>query len=125
MTKMALYETAAWIIASVVSGGSIEAEGIAKNAHVDHTSPIEPYFASEIAHAVAGLGRAEANQIVKTLLNMYEDKLADAPIGSPLQECMDLESGEISADFLELYRDVRQEMTDEFGIEFKYPSLYV
>ncbi len=125
MTKMALYETAAWVIASVVSGGSIEAEGIAKNAHVDHTSPVEPYFASEVAHAVVGLGRDKANQIVKSLLNKYEDKLADAPIGSPMQECMDLESGEINADFLELYRDVRQEMTDEFGIEFKYPSLYI
>jgi len=125
MTKMALYETAAWVIVSVVSGGSIEAEGIAKNAHVDHTSPIEPYFASEVAHAVAGLGRKAANKIVKSLLSKYEDNLADAPIGSPLQECMDLESGEINANFLELYRDVRQEMTDEFGIEFKYPSLYI
>ena len=125
MTKMALYETAAWVIASVVSGGSIEAEGIAKNAHVDHTSPIEPYFASEVAHAVAGLGRKEANQIVKALLSKYEDQLADAPIGSPLQECMDLETGEINSSFLKLYRDVRQEMTDEFGIDYKYPSHYV
>ena len=125
MTKMALYETAAWVIASVVSGGSIEAEGIAKNAHVDHTSPIEPYFASEIAHAVAGLSRKDGNQIVKSLLNKYEEDLAEAPIGSPLQECMDLESGQIHSDFLELYRGVRQEMSDEYGIDFKYPSLYL
>jgi hypothetical protein len=37
---------------------------------------------------------------------------------------MDLESGEISPDFLGLYREVRQEMADELGIAFKYPSLY-
>ena len=124
MTKMALYETAAWVIASVVSGGSIEAEGIAKNSHVDHTSPIEPYFASEIAHAVAGLGRKKANQIVKALLSKYEDHLEDAPIGSPLQDCMDLETGKINPDFLMLYREVRQELTDEFGIDYKYSSIY-
>jgi hypothetical protein len=124
MTKMALYETAAWVTAAVVSGGSIEAEGVAKNAHVDHTSPIEPYFASEVAHAVAGMSRDEANRIVKSLLSRYEDDLADAPIGSPLHACMDLESGEISPDFLGLYREVRQEMADELGIAFKYPSLY-
>lgn len=125
MTKMAFYETAAWVIASVVSGGSIEAEGIAKNAHVDHTSPIEPYFASEIAHAVAGLSRKEANQIVISLLSKYEDQLAKAPIGSPVQECMNLETGEIDSGFLDLYRDVRQEMKDQFGINYKYPSLYL
>jgi hypothetical protein len=124
MTKMALYETAAWVVASVVSGGSIEAEGVAKNAHVDHTSPIEPYFASEIAHAAAGLSRKEGNKIVKTLLSKYEDDLADAPIGSPLQDCMDIESGEINSDFLELYRGVRQEMANELGLTFKYPSQY-
>jgi hypothetical protein len=124
MTKMALYETAAWVTAAVVSGGSIEAEGVAKNAHVDHTSPIEPYFASEVAHAVAGTSRDEANRIVKALLGKYEDDLADAPIGAPVQECMDLESGEICPAFLDLYREVRQEMTDELGIEFQSPSLY-
>ena len=124
MTRMALYETAAWVTAAVVSGGSIEAEGVAKNAHVDHTSPIEPYFASEVAHAVAGMSRDEANRIVKSLLSRYEDNLADAPIGSPLHRCMDLESGEISPAFLDMYRGVRQEMADELGIAFTYPSLY-
>lgn len=124
-TRMALYETAAWVTAAVVSGGSIEAEGIAKNAHVDHTSPVEPYFAAEIAHAVAHLNRTEANNLVKALLDEYETSLSDPPIGVRLQECMDLESGEITAEFRESYLAVRQEMTDKYGLKFKYPSMYL
>jgi methylamine--corrinoid protein Co-methyltransferase len=125
MTKMALYETAAWVTAAIVSGGSIEAEGVAKNAHVDHTSPIEPYFASEVAHAVARMDRQEANHLVKALLKQYEEHLADAPVGVRMQDCMDLESGEIIPEFRELYRSTRQEMTEKFGLKFKYPSIYL
>lgn len=122
---MALYETAAWVTAAVVSRGSIEAEGIAKNVHVNHTSPVEPYFAAEIAHAVTGMDRAEANQLVKTLLEKYEQHLDNPPLGVPVQECMDLESGEISAEFRKTYQNTRQEMMDEFGLDFKYPSMYL
>ena len=121
---MALYETAAWVTASVVSGGSIEAEGVAKNAHVDYTSPVEPYFASEIAHAVVGMRRQEANKVVKALLDVYEARLPDAPIGVRLQDCMNLENGEITPEYREVYSRVRQEMT-KFGLEFKYPSIYL
>lgn len=124
-TKMALYETAAWITASVVSGGSIEAEGIAKNAHIDFTSPVEPYFAAEIAHAVTGMDRQEANQLVKALLEEYEQHLDDPPLGVRVQDCIDLESGEISSDFRKIYRSTRQEMIDKFGLDFKYPSMYL
>lgn len=123
-TRMAFYETAAWVIAAVVSGGSIEAEGIAKNAHVDFTSPVEPYFASEIAHAVIGMPRAEANQLVKGLLEMYEAELENPPIGAPIQKCMNLENGEISPGYRSVYQSVREEMSDKFGLDFKQPSIY-
>ena len=61
MTKMAFYEYAAWIIGSVVCGGSIEAGGSSRGTSVDYTSPVEPLFCSEVAHAVAGMSRKEAN----------------------------------------------------------------
>jgi len=121
---MAFYETAAWVIAAVVSGGSIEAEGIAKNAHVDFTSPVEPYFASEIAHAAIGKPREEANQLVKGLLEKYEAELENPPIGAPIQKCMNLENGEISPGYRSVYQSVREEMSDEFGLDFKHPSIY-
>jgi methylamine--corrinoid protein Co-methyltransferase len=123
-TAMALFEVAAWVTASVVNGGSIEAGGTAKNAHVDHTSPVEPYFAAEVAHAVAGMSRREANHLVKSLLEKYEGHLSDPPIGARVQDCMDLDSGEISSESREIYRAVRRELADRFGLRFTEPSLY-
>ena len=103
----------------------VEAEGIAKNAHIDFTNPVEPYFAAEIAHAVTGMDRQEANQLVKALLEEYEQHLGDPPLGVRVQDCIDLESGEISSDFRKIYRSTRQEMIDKFGLDFKYPSMYL
>lgn len=124
-TKMAFYETAAWVVAAVVSGGSIEAEGIAKNAHTDYTSPVEPYFASEIAHAVVGMPCKEANRMVISLLKKYEQDLDNPPIGDPIQKCMNLDNGDINPEYREVYRSVRNEMSEEFGLDFKHPSIYL
>ena len=67
MTEMVLYEFTAWVVAAVASGGSIEVGGSARGTAVDHTSPMEPLLASEVAHAVAGMSRDEANGIVTAL----------------------------------------------------------
>jgi methylamine--corrinoid protein Co-methyltransferase len=115
-TKMVLYEFSAWVIGAVVSGGSIEVGGSAHGTTVDHTSPMEPLLASEVAHAVAGMSRKEANKIVLGLLEKYEDKLHDAPLGKRYQECFDVAAATPSKEFLQLYREVRQEMEDQFGL---------
>jgi len=125
MTRMIFYEFAAWVIGSVVSGGSIEAGGSAKGAAEDRTSPMEPVFASEVAHAVAGMSRKEANQIVGQLLPLYEDKLHDPPAGQKYQECCDVTSGVPNKDFVKLYREVRQEMVDRFGLKLPTGSPYL
>ncbi len=124
MTKMVLYEFAAWVIGAVVSGGSIEVGGSAKGTLVDHTSPMEPQFASEVAHAVAGMSRKEANEIVKALLEKYEDRLRDPPKGQRYQDCFEVETGMPGKEFVELYREVKQEMVDQFGLQFKQVSPY-
>jgi len=117
MTKMVLYEFAAWVIGAVVSGGSIEVGGSAKGSNVDRTSPIEPLFASEVAHAVAGMSREEGNKIVVGLLERYEARLRDPPLGKRYQDCFDVATGRPSGEFLELYRQVRREMADGFGLK--------
>ena len=124
MTKMVFYEFAAWVIGAVVSGGSIEVGGAARGVSVDYTSPMEPLLASEVAHAVAGMSRKEANGIVVTLLNKYEDKLREPPIGQKYQECCDTATGTPSKEFIELYREVRREMADQFGLKFQGSSIY-
>ncbi|HUV56424.1 MAG TPA: monomethylamine:corrinoid methyltransferase [Dehalococcoidales bacterium] len=125
MTKMIFYEFAAWVIGAVVSGGSIEVGGSARGIVVDHTSPVEPLFASEVAHAVAGMSRGEANGIVVALLEKYESQLRNPPTGQRYQECFDISTGTPSKEFIELYRQVRQEMTEQFGLKLQHASLYL
>jgi methylamine--corrinoid protein Co-methyltransferase len=124
MTKMLFYEHSAWCIAAVASGGSIEVGGAAKGVGLDRTGPIEAVFASEMAHAVAGMGRKEVSAIVSALLAEYEDKIKTPPEGKKFQECMDLDTGTPTKDYLEMGRAVRKEMTDRFGLRFTDASPY-
>jgi len=117
MTKMVLYETAAWVIVAVVSGGNIEAEGVASATHVDYLTPIEPLLASEVAHAAAGLKRKRASEIVVALLSHYESKIASPPLGKKYQECVDTETGAIEPEYLEIYAQVKKELAD-LGLQF-------
>ncbi|MFC1907983.1 monomethylamine:corrinoid methyltransferase [Chloroflexota bacterium] len=124
MTKMLFYEFSAWVIGAVVSGGSIEVGGSARGVAVNYTSPMEPLLASEVAHAVAGMSRKEASGIVTALLEKYEDKLREPPVGKKYQECCDVATGAPSKEFIEIYREVRRGMTDQFGLKFKRSSNY-
>jgi len=124
MTKMLLYEHSAWVIASVVSGGSVEVGASARGTALDYTSPMDPLLASEVAHAVAGMSRKEANGIVKMLLEKYEDQLRNPPLGQKYQECYDVTTGKPNKEYIELYREVRREMSDQFGLQFPYVSPY-
>jgi len=125
MTKMVFYEFAAWVIGAVVSGGSIEVGGSARGTAVDYTSPMEPLFASEVAHAVAGMSRKEANGIVIALLDKYESELQNPPAAQKYQECFDISTGAPSKEFIELYHEVKREMTEQFGLQFQHTSPYL
>jgi methylamine--corrinoid protein Co-methyltransferase len=124
MTSMAFHEYAAWVIGAVVSGGSIEVGGSARGVNIDYTSPMEPLFSSALAHAVTGMSRKEANGIVLSLIEKFEDKLKDAPVGKRYQECYDVNKGTPAKEFIELHREVRQEMVDQFGLRLKRNSPY-
>ena len=125
MTKMLLYEHSAWVIGAVVSGGSVEVGASARGTSLDYTSPMDPLFASEMAHAAAGVSRKEANGIVIALLEKYEDKLREPPIGQKYQECYDVDTGKPNKEFIELYKEVRQEMADQFGLRLPRTSPYI
>ncbi len=117
MTKMSFYEYSAWIIGAVVSGGSVETAATARGVTLDHGSPVEAIFNNGVAHAVAGMSRKEANGIVKALLEKYEDKLRDPPIGKRYQECFNMAAGTPKNEYIELFHEVRREMTDQFGLK--------
>ena len=110
MTEMCLYEIAAGQIARVASGGHIEYGGTSKAVKADFLTPLEPRFASQVAHASAGLSRAEANELVKTLIPKYKDQLADPPKGLKFQECYDWDSIEPNQEYLDLYGRIKDEL---------------
>ena len=116
MTKMALYETAAWVVAAVVSGGNIEAEGVAGATHVDYLTPFEPRLASEVAHAAAAINRSHGNQIVNDLLVRYENGIASPPLGKKYQECWDVDAGVPIPEYCTLYDEVKGELR-ELGLK--------
>lgn len=118
MTEMCFYETAAWVTTSVVSGASVEVEGSAKATHIDHLSPMEPRFGVDVAHAVVGMRREDANELVKSLLSKYEDRIDDPPLGKRFQECFNIETGRPSVEHSRLYSRMREEMED-YGLTFE------
>jgi len=110
MTEMNLHEIAAGMITGVVSGGNIEFGGNGAAKYVDHLSPVEPMFASQVAHAAVGMSRLEANEIVKKLLATYEDKLIDPPKGTRFQDSHDWDSITPCQEYKDLVGRVKEEL---------------
>ncbi|MBW2059558.1 MAG: monomethylamine:corrinoid methyltransferase [Deltaproteobacteria bacterium] len=118
-TEMCFYENAAQLITDLVSGGSFEGPGVGKNAHVDHQNPWEARFSTEVAYATLGMKRDTANEIVKDLLSRYESKIPEAPVGKRFQDCFNVETLEPTAEYLDLYGKVREEMR-KYDLKFRY-----
>jgi len=110
MTEMNLHEIAAGMSTGVVSGGNIEFGGIGAAKYVDHLSPVEPKFATQVAHAAVGMSRLDANEIVKKLLATYEDKLIDPPKGTRFQDSHDWDSITPCQEYNDLVGKVKEEL---------------
>ena len=117
-TPMCLFETSASVTAAVVSGQSIESVGVASNKDEDRTTPVEPRMSAEVAHAVAGMKRADANDLVKKLLKKYESKLSNPPLGKTLFECWDPEKRRPSKEYQTVISKFKKEMCD-LGIDLR------
>jgi len=125
MTEMCYQEFAAWVMAIVVSGGSVEVGPPSKGIMEDYSDPLENIFSNAVAHASAGMSRKEANTIVFKLLEGYEDKLKDPPLGKKLPDYFDIASGTPNKECIEFYRKMRQEFTGQFGLKLPLTSPYL
>jgi len=119
MTEMCLYEIAAVVIDAVVSGASIEFGGVTKAVEVDHFTPMEPRWASEIAHGVIGMTRSQGNEIVKKLLAKYEDNIPNAPKGKTYEQCWNMKTKQPIGEYKQLYQKIKAELAD-LGVRFKF-----
>ena len=113
MTEMCYYEITETVTTSVVSGTSaIECIGVSKATAIDNFTPMESRTSAEVAHAVAGMPRKDANQIVLRLLEKYEDQLSKPPIGKKYQECWDIAKKTPGADYVAFDKKMKQELKD-------------
>ncbi|MEM4001690.1 MAG: monomethylamine:corrinoid methyltransferase [Saccharolobus sp.] len=120
-TEMVFYEAAAHGIVATVSGAHLWEIFSARNRHKDYTTPLEARMAAEagISVAHAGLRRSDVNEIAKSILKKYEDKIHSAPLGKKFQECYDIHTLKPTKEHLELYKRVKKDLTD-MGIPFIY-----
>ena len=110
-TKTMLYELAAYSIATTVSGQAmLEASMSAGGRIPRHISGIEARLCGEVAHAVGGMSREQANDVVLRLLALYEQDLATNPIGKPFEEVYDIVNVEPTPEWQGMYEEVFREL---------------
>ena len=117
-TDMVLQEAAAYSMVGTVSGLSLMAVEVTNNMCLDHCTGMEARMAAEAGHAVAGSGmkREDVNELVKDVLDRYESRIGEAPIGKSFRECYDAETITPSNEYLEIYDAVKRELGD-MGLE--------
>jgi methylamine--corrinoid protein Co-methyltransferase len=110
-TKTMLYENAAFTIATTVAGQSaIEASHSAGGAIPRHVSGLDAKICGEVAHAIGGMSREQADDLVKQLLAIYQEDMVTKPIGKPFEEVYDVEKVEPTAEWQGAYDEVREDL---------------
>jgi methylamine--corrinoid protein Co-methyltransferase len=117
MTRQFFYESAAYVAAVISSGLSAQTCHPARALLNDYVTPTEMLGNVELTEACVGMKRTEANELVKELLNKYEDNIDDAPVGKKYQECYDVNKGEPCQEYVDLYGQVKKELR---GMGFSY-----
>jgi methylamine--corrinoid protein Co-methyltransferase len=111
-TKTILYENAAFAIAMTVSGQSVmEASHSAAGGRIArHASGLDAKICGEVVHSVAGMSRAQANELVTQLVGLYEKDLPNNPVGKPFEEVYDIDKVEPTPEWQGMYDEVRNEL---------------
>ena len=110
MTKQFFYETAAYLAATIPSGVSAQTTHPARAVLNDFVTPMEMLGSVQINEACVGMSRTQGNELAKELLEKYEDKLDDAPIGKKYQDCYDIDTGLPCQEYVDLYGQVTDEL---------------
>lgn len=110
-TKTLLYECAAMAVLASASGacgliGPRSAAGVNR----DHVSGLDARFTAEVARAAAGMSRADADVIVRRLVELYKPDLDKRPKGQPFGEVYDVVTLKPQPAWLETYEAVKDEL---------------
>ncbi len=116
-TREMLYEIAVGSINDAVSGCSWQAGNRpAAGVRLNHITPLEQRFGSEVLKSAAGLRRTEAAELVNSLLPRYEDKLQHPDRGRAFDRCYNAKSLKPTDEWLGFYNGVWTELED-LGLE--------
>ncbi len=118
-TEMVIYEMAATSLAAAVGGANLLAAAVARNRHPERATGMEARAAAEAGLLAArqGVTRERANEMVLSILDLYEDRIADAPLGKRFDECYDLASLQPTREYLDLYDRCKEKLSG-FGLEY-------
>lgn len=110
------WESAASAISAVVLGGGVVGGTGCQSGGLDQCSGLGIQFSAEVGMAVAKarLTRAQANDLVKTIMKKYQpniDNHTSHTIGGDFRECYDLVTVQPQKWYRELYEKVKKELT--------------
>ncbi|MFQ5979452.1 MAG: monomethylamine:corrinoid methyltransferase [Candidatus Heimdallarchaeota archaeon] len=118
-TEMVLQEVAAMSIVGTVSGSpAINNASAAKSQFLDRNTGMEARMGCEVGHAVSGIKRTDANELVNHLVSLYEPNLENPPLGLTFQECYDLTTVSPSEEYVTLHKQAKSELED-LGLKFE------
>jgi methylamine--corrinoid protein Co-methyltransferase len=106
------YEFAALELAVVPSGSNVSGPRPAEPLGFNNVSPLMARLFAEVAHAAAGMTRAQASPIVAQLYEKYKDKISldVAPKGLPFEELYDLDTLTPKPEHQAVYDEVKAEL---------------
>lgn len=112
-TDMILYELAVQGIGHAVSGASYTL-GLRPRMgrYPNYTGVLENRFAGETCKASCGISRNDANEIVKSLVKKYEDRMEKPPQGKSFRELVDLRTLKPHKECFDVYNKVKKELID-------------
>jgi len=116
-TSMYFYEAAAINISIVTSGyAGVQTVHPAKGVIIDGVTPLEARFNVDVARAASFMDHNKSNQVVLKLLQKYESKINEPPVGKNYQCCYDIASRKPTDEYLKLYSEIKNEIAC-LGIE--------
>jgi hypothetical protein len=119
-TKQYFYEAAAGFIVSTVMG-SHSTGGTRKyvvGEVPNYGTPLESRWMGEVCKGAVGMSRAQAESLVKYLLEKYEGNLKDAPAGQTFEALYDQKTLAPTVEYQKLYDEVKAELRER-GLQFR------
>lgn len=118
-TDSLLYECVAMATVASTCGAS-RVLGVRSGVGVveNHCTGLEARFNGEVAHVAAGLGRADADGVVKKAVTKYESVMDKKPTGVPFSEAYDLVTLSPNDAWQGIYDRIKEEVYG-WGLPFK------